>query len=110
MSEFTNGFAEALGEIDSDEDLIPCTFTWGSVSNAPCTVTGANKGGNLDPFGREVTRQVTVVIRRDLLGDAIPNEGQTFTANGVIYGVESVTVPAGSPFVKIMGVSNTRGA
>ncbi len=110
MSEFTDSFADALGEIDGDADLIPGTFTWGSLTDAPCTVTGALKGGNLDPFGRAVTRQVIIIIRGALFGDTFPNEGQTFTANGVTYGVESVLKPTGSPFVKIVGVSSTRGA
>ncbi len=110
MSEFTNGFADALQEIDEDADLFPGSFTWGSLSDAPCVVSGATKGGKLEEFGFAAYVDVVVIIRGSLFGGTFPNRGQTFTANGQVYSVDTVLKPSETPFVRIAGVSATKGA
>src|SRR5689334_19452916 len=101
MSEFTDGFADALQELDEDPDLFPGTFTWGSLSNAPCFVSGATKGGKLEEFGFAAYVDVVVIIRGSLFGGTFPNRGETFTANGQQYGVDVVLKPTGTPFIRI---------
>lgn len=109
MSAFTDGFADALAELDTDSDLYPGTFTWGSLTNAPCTVTRATAGGKLEEFGFGSLVDVIIVIRGSLFAGTYPKRGQTFTANGQSYGIDTVLKPSETPFVRIAGVSTTRG-
>ncbi len=110
MSEFLDGFADALQEIDTDDDLVPSRFTWQGLTDAPCMVSGATRGGKLEEFGFASYVDVVVIIRGSLFGGNYPIRQQTFTANGQLYQIDTVLTPAGSPFIRIAGTSATKGA
>ncbi len=106
---FTDDFAEALGELDTDPDLVQSTFTWAD-NPYPCFASGATKGAKLEDFGYAVNADIVVVVRGGLFGDTRPARGQEFSVAGKFYRIDMILTAPNAAFLRIAGVSPSKGA